>query len=130
MNTTMNDFGVVDPSGIRRQGKRLDEIALALALIMTGALMAGTQGDVPGGHVAGRSGADPARDSTPPDASAASRRAASASSWASSHPPAGIGRIIGQDLPLVPILLIILGVGLVVRAATGSPRPTGMSDAS
>jgi hypothetical protein len=43
---------------------------------------------------------------------------------------AGIGRILGQDLPLVPILLIIFGVGLVVRAATGSRRPTGMSDVS
>lgn len=32
---------------------------------------------------------------------------------------AGIGRIIGQDLPVIPILLVVLGVGLVVRAAAG-----------
>ncbi len=38
MNKTTNEFGVVDQSGIRRQGKRLDEIAMALALIVTGAL--------------------------------------------------------------------------------------------
>jgi uncharacterized membrane protein len=43
---------------------------------------------------------------------------------------AGIGRIIGQDLPVVPVLLIILGIGLVLRAAAGKESPAGVSKAS
>ena len=40
---------------------------------------------------------------------------------------AGIGRIIGQELPLMPILLIILGVGLVVKAAAGNQETYGQA---
>ena len=32
---------------------------------------------------------------------------------------AGIGRIIGRELPIVPILLIVLGAGMVVKALVG-----------
>ena len=38
MNTTMKESGAPDLSGDRRQGQRLEEIAMALVLIMTGGL--------------------------------------------------------------------------------------------
>lgn len=42
---------------------------------------------------------------------------------------AGIGRIIGQELPVVPVILIVLGVGLVIRAAAGKADAAGAIDA-
>ena len=129
MNKTTNDFEAVDQSGIRRQSKRLDEIALALALIMTGALWLAPKAMFPEGTwlvgvgliLLGLNAARRIRGVKTSGFGIIVGLIASAG---------GIGRILGQDLPLVPILLIIFGVGLVVRAATGSPRPTGMSDAS
>jgi len=129
MNKTMNEFGVVDQAGIRRQGKRLDEIAMALALIMTGALWLAPKAMFPEGTwlvgvgliLLGLNAVRRIRGLKTSGFGIIVGLIASA---------AGIGRIIGQDLPLVPILLIIFGVGLVVRAATGSRRPTGMSDVS
>jgi hypothetical protein len=38
MNTTMRESGAPGQSGNRRHGQRLDEIAMALVLIMTGGL--------------------------------------------------------------------------------------------
>ena len=32
---------------------------------------------------------------------------------------AGIGRIIGRDLPIVPILLVVFGAGMVLKALAG-----------
>ena len=129
MNKTMNEFGVVDQAGIRRQGKRLDEIAMALALIMTGALWLAPKAMFPEGTwlvgvgliLLGLNAVRRIRGLKTSGFGIIVGLIASA---------AGIGRIIGQDLPLVPILLIIFGVGLVVRAATGSRRPTGMSNVS
>ena len=129
MNKTMNEFGVVDPSGIRRKGQRLDEIAMALALIMTGALWLAPKAMFPEGTwlvgvgliLLGLNAVRRIRGLKTSGFGIIVGLIASA---------AGIGRILGQDLPLVPILLIIFGVGLVVRAATGSRRPTGMSDVS
>lgn len=129
MNKTTNDFGVVDQSGLHRQGKRLDEIALALALIMTGALWLAPKAMFPEGTwlvgvgliLLGLNAARRIRGLKTSGFGIIVGLIASAG---------GIGRILGQDLPLVPILLIIFGVGLVVRAATGSQRPAGMPDAS
>jgi len=129
MNKTTNDFGVVDQSGIRRQGKRLDEIALALALIMTGALWLAPKAMFPEGTwlvgvgliLLGLNAARRIRGVRASGFGIIVGFIASAG---------GIGRILGRDLPLVPILLIIFGVGLVVRAAAGKQKPAGMPDAS
>jgi len=129
MNAKMNEFGVADPSGSRRQGKRLDEIALALALIMTGALWLAPKAMFPEGTwlvgagliLLGLNAARRIRGVKTSGFGIILGLIAAA---------AGIGRIIGQDLPLVPILLIILGIGLVLRAAAGKESPAGMSDAS
>jgi len=43
---------------------------------------------------------------------------------------AGAGHIIGRDLPVVPILLIGLGLGLVLRSSLAKDRPAGTPDAS
>lgn len=40
---------------------------------------------------------------------------------------AGIGRIIGRDLPIVPALLIVLGVALIIRAGTAPRKDDGLS---
>ena len=129
MNKTTNEFGVVDQSGIRRQGKRLDEIAMALALIVTGALWLAPKAMFPEGTwlvgvgliLLGLNAARRIRGLKTSGFGIIVGLIASAG---------GIGRILGQDLPLVPILLIIFGVGMVVRAAAGGQRPAGMSDAS
>jgi hypothetical protein len=129
MNANMNEFGVVDPSGSRRQGKRLDEVALALALIMTGALWLAPKAMFPDGTwLVGAGlillGLNAARR----------LRGIKASGFGIIvgliAAAGGIGRIIGQDIPIVPILLIILGIGLVLRAAAGKDSPAGTPDAS
>jgi len=129
MNTTMKDSGAPDQSGDRRHGQRLDEIAMALVLIMTGGLWLAPKAMFPEGTwLAGLGlillGLNAARRIWGLKTSGFGIIVGLIAS------AAGIGRILGQDLPLVPILLIIFGVGLVVRAATGSRRPTGMSDVS
>jgi hypothetical protein len=42
---------------------------------------------------------------------------------------AGIGRVIGLDLPFAPALMIVIGAVLVVKAATGSGKTEGESGA-
>jgi len=129
MNTTTRESGALDQSGDRRRGQRLDEIAMALVLIMTGGLWLAPKAMFPEGTwlaglgliLLGLKAARRIRGLKTSGFGIIVGLIASA---------AGIGRILGQDLPLVPILLIIFGVGLVVRAATGSRRPTGMSDVS
>ncbi len=129
MNTTMKEFGAPDQFGNRRQGKRLDEIAMALVLIMTGVLWLAPKAMFPeGAWLVGAGlivlGLNAARRILGIKTSGFGIIVGLIAF------SAGIARIIGQELPLIPILLIILGAGLVVRAATGRQRPTSMSDAS
>ena len=129
MNTTMKGSEVADPSGSRRQGKRLDEIAMALVLIMTGGLWLAPKAMFPEGTwlaglgliLLGLNAVRRIRGLKTSGFGIVVGLIAFA---------AGIGRIIGRELPLIPILLIILGAGLVLRAAAGRQRLTGMSDAS
>ena len=129
MNTKMNECAVADQSGSRRQGKRLDEIALALALIMTRALWLAPKAMFPEGSwlvgagliLLGLNAARRIRGVKTSGFGIIVGLIAFA---------AGIGRIIGQDLPVVPVLLIILGIGLVLRAAAGKESPAGVSKAS
>ena len=116
MNTKMNECAVADQSGSRRQGKRLDEIALALALIMTGALWLAPKAMFPEGTwlaglgliLLGLNATRRVRGLKTSGFGVIVGLIAFA---------AGIGRIIGQELPLIPVLLIILGAGLILRAA-------------
>jgi hypothetical protein len=129
MNTTMRESGAPDQSGNRRHGQRLDEIAMALVLIMTGGLWLAPRETFPEGTwlaglgliLLGLNGARRIRGLKTSGFGIVVGLVAFA---------AGIGRIIGQDLPLVPILLIILGIGLVTRAAAGNKSPAGTSNAS
>ena len=129
MNTTMKEFGVADPSGSRRQAKRLDEIAMALVLIMTGGLWLAPRAMFPEGTwlaglgviLLGLNGVRRLRGLKPSGFGIVVGLIALA---------AGIGRIVGRELPLIPILLIVLGAGLVVRAAAGNRQTAGMSDPS
>ncbi|MBP1768261.1 MAG: hypothetical protein H6P96_615 [Candidatus Aminicenantes bacterium] len=108
---------------------RLEEIALALVLIMTGALWLAPKGMFPEGTwLVGAGlillGLNAARRITGLKTSGFGIIVGLVVSGA------GAGRIIGQDLPIVPVLLIILGLGLVIRAAAGKKSPAGASDAS
>ena len=118
MNTKTNEFGVADRPGSLQKGKRLDEIALALILIMTGGLWLAPKAMFPDGTwlvgagiiLLGLNAVRRIRGVKTSGFGIIVGLVAFA---------AGIGRIIGQDLPLVPILLIILGVGMALRAAAG-----------
>lgn len=129
MNTSMKEFGVAGPPNDLRQGKRFDEIALALALIMTGGLWLAPKAMFPEGTwlaglgliLLGLNAARRIRGLKTSGFGIIVGLVAFA---------AGIGRIVGQELPLIPILLIILGVGLVVRAAARRQRPTATPDVS
>ena len=129
MNTTMKESGAPDLSGDRRQGRRLEEISMALVLIMTGGLWLAPKAMFPegtwlaglGSILLGLNAVRRIRGLKTSGFGIIVGLIASA---------AGIGRIIGQELPLIPILLIILGAGLVLRAAAGKGRPDGMPDAS
>ena len=129
MNTTVKEFGVADPSGKRRQAKRFEEIALALVLIMTGALWLAPKAMFPEGTwLAGVGlivlGLNAARRVCGLKTSGFGIIVGLIAF------AAGIGRIVGQELPLIPILLIVLGVGLVIRAAAGDRKPSGTPNAS
>lgn len=118
MNTTMKESGVADPSGSSRQGKRLDEIAMALVLIMTGGLWLAPKATFPEGTwLAGLGlillGLNAVRRIRGLKTSGFGIIVGLIAFGA------GIGRIIGQELPLIPVLLIVLGAGLVLRAAAG-----------
>jgi hypothetical protein len=129
MNTTMKELGVTDPSDNRRLAKRFDEIALALVLIMTGALWLAPKAMFPEGAwlvgagliVLGLNAARRIRSLKTSGFGIIVGLLAFA---------AGIGRIVGRDLPLMPILLIILGAGLAIRAAAGNGKRSGAPDAS
>ncbi|HSA95886.1 MAG TPA: hypothetical protein VLJ16_07540 [Acidobacteriota bacterium] len=129
MNATMKEFGMTDPSGDRRRAKRLDEIALALVLIMTGGLWLAPKAMFPEGTwLVGVGlvvlGLNAVRRISGLKASGFGLVVGLIAL------AAGIGRIIGQELPLIPVLLIILGVGMVVGAAARNRRSSGMPDAS
>jgi hypothetical protein len=112
----MNGSGAPDQSGDRRRSQRLDEIAMALVFIMTGGLWLAPKAMFPEGTwLAGLGlillGLNAARRIR------CLRTSGFGIIVGLIAFAAGIGRIIGQDLPLIPILLIILGAGLVLRAA-------------
>jgi hypothetical protein len=118
MNTTTRESGALDQSGDRRRGQRLDEIAMALVLIMTGGMWLAPKAMFPDGTwLAGLGlillGLNAARRMNGVKTSGFGIIVGLIAF------AAGIGRIIGQELPIVPILLIILGAGLVLRAAAG-----------
>ncbi len=124
MNTNMKDVRASDPSGSRRQGKRLDEIALALVLVMTGGLWLAPKTMFPEGTwLAGAGliilGLNAARRLQGLRASGFGLIVGLVAF------AAGIGRIVGQDLPVIPILLVVLGIGLVIRAAAGKGSAVG-----
>jgi len=128
MNTNMRESGTVDPSAGRRPGKRLEEIAFALVLIMTGALWLAPKGLFPeGSWLVGAGlivlGLNAARHI---GGLKVSRFGIIVGLFACA---AGIGRILGQDLPLVPILLIVLGAGLVVKAIARGRDASARPDA-
>jgi hypothetical protein len=106
MNTTRKDLG-----------KRFEEIALALGLIMTGALWLAPKAIFPEGTwLAGAGlillGLNAARRIRGLKMSGFGLVAGLIAL------AAGIGRIIGQDLPIMPALLIVLGAALILKAAT------------
>ena len=125
----MREVGTPDPSGNRRQGKRLDDIAMALVLIMTGGLWLAPKAMFPEGTwlaglgliLLGLNGARRIRGLKTSGFGIIVGLIALA---------AGIGRVVGQELPLIPILLLILGAGLILKAAAGKDRPDSRPDAS
>jgi hypothetical protein len=129
MNTAQKALSATDAGAKRRQTKRLDEIALSLVLIMTGALWLAPEATVPEGSwltglgliLLGLNAVRRVQGIRVSGFGVVVGFIALA---------AGIGHIIGQELPFVPILLIVLGVGLVIRAAAGPKRTTDMPDAS
>ncbi len=108
MNTNMN-------------GKRLEEIAWALVLVMTGGLWLAPKTMFPEGTwLAGAGliilGLNAARRLQGLKTSGFGIVVGLVAF------AAGIGRIVGQDLPIVPALLIVLGVALVIKAGTASRK--------
>ena len=104
-------------SEARRLGKRLEETAWALFLIMTGALWLAPKAEVPEGTwLAGLGiillGLNAVRRLNGLKMSGFGLIIVSAALVA------GIGRMLGRDLPYVPVLLIVLGTALVITAAT------------
>ncbi len=124
MNTTMKECGVADQSVGRKPGQRFDEIALALVLIMTGALWLAPKGMFPeGSWLAGAGmillGLNAARRIRGIKTSGFGVIAGFVAF------AAGIGGIIGVDLPFVPALLIVVGIAQVIRAATAPGKAEG-----
>ena len=109
MNTITKDNTIAE---------RLDGIAWALILIMTGALWLTPAGMFPEGTwlaslgliLLGVNAARRVRGIGTSGFGIAMGLSALA---------AGIGRILGRELPIVPILLIVLGAGMVVKALAG-----------
>jgi len=128
MNTAMKEFEAAGQSD-RRLAKRLDEIALALVLIMTGALWLAPKAMFPEGTwllgagliVLGLNAIRRLRGLKMSGFGIVVGLVALA---------AGIGRILGQELPIIPVLLIVFGVGLVIRTVARGRRSSGMPDAS
>ncbi len=125
MNTTVKERGEADRPADRRQGRRLDEIAWALVLIMTGALWLAPKAMFPEGTwLAGLGlillGLSAARRIRGVDASGFGIAVGVVAL------AAGASRMAGLDLPLVPVLMIVLGITLVLRAAISSGKSEGV----
>lgn len=124
MKMTTNELGVADQPRDRRQGRRLDEIAWALVLIMTGALWLAPKAMFPEGTwlaglgliLLGLNAARRIRGIGVNGFGIAVGVVALA---------AGASRMAGLDLPLVPVLLIVFGVALVAKAAAASGKNEG-----
>lgn len=110
-----------DAGKIRRLGKRLEEVAWALFLIMTGALWLAPQAWVPEGSwlaglgliLLGLNGARRIYGLKVEGFGIVVGLAAFA---------AGIGRILGRDLPFVAVLLILLGTAMTIKAVAGTGK--------
>lgn len=128
MKMTTNELGVADQPRDRRQGHRLDEIAWALVLIMTGALWLAPKAMFPEGTwlaglgliLLGLNAARRIRGIGVNGFGIAVGVVALA---------AGASRMAGLDLPLVPVLLIVFGVALVAKAAAASGKNEGAPSA-
>jgi hypothetical protein len=110
MNTTTKE------SVGHKQGKRLEEIALALVLIMTGGLWLAPKALFPDGTwLAGAGlillGLNAARRIRGLKMSGFGLLAGLIALGS------GVGRIIDMDLPIVPALLIVLGAALIIKTA-------------
>ena len=115
MNTATKGLETTGPSD-RRLAKRLDEIRLGPDPDHDRSALAGPQGHVPGRVVARRRGTDRARARRHPAVTRPrDERLGLAAGLVALA--AGVGRILGQELPLIPVLLITLGIGLVIGAA-------------
>ena len=128
MNTTMKERGEADRPVDCRQGKRIDDIALALVLIMTGGLWLAPKAMFPEGTwLAGLGlillGLNAARRIRGIKMSGFGIIVGGVAL------AAGASRIAGLDLPVVPVLLVVLGVALVVKAASAHERTEGMTGA-
>jgi hypothetical protein len=116
-------------SEARRLGKRLEEMAWALFLIMTGALWLAPKAQVPEGTwLAGLGiillGLNAARRLHGLKMSGFGLIIGSAALVA------GIGRMLGRDLPYVPVLLIVLGTALVITAVVKRRKSDDVASAS
>ena len=108
----------------RLAGKRFDEIAVALALIMTGGLWLAPSGLIPEGTwlagagliLLGLNAARRVRGIKASGFGVALGLVALAS---------GVGRVLGRELPFWPALLIVIGVALVVKAAVAPRKSEG-----
>lgn len=109
---------------MNKASKRFDEIAVALALIMTGGMWLAPSGLIPeGAWLAGAGlillGLNAARRVQGIKVSGfgvALGFVALAS---------GIGRVLGRELPFWPALLIVLGIALVIKAAVAPRKNEG-----
>ncbi|HSA96141.1 MAG TPA: hypothetical protein VLJ16_08825 [Acidobacteriota bacterium] len=128
MNTTMKERGEADRPADRRQGRRLDEIAWALVLIMTGALWLAPKAMFPEGTWLAGLGLivlalNAVRRIRGIDASGFGIAVGVVAL------AAGASRMAGFDLPLVPVLMVVLGIVLVAKAAVASGKNEGASSA-
>jgi hypothetical protein len=129
MTTTQGSRPAGEASETRRLGKRMEEIAWALILIMSGALWLAPDASVPEGTwLAGFGlillGLNAARRLY------GLRMSGFGLIVGSCALAAGVGRILGRDLPYIPILLIVLGAGLIIAAVSGRKKDDGAANAS
>lgn len=109
--------------------KRFDEIAWALILIMTGALWLAPRAMFPDGTwLAGAGlvllGLQAARRLS------GVRTSGLGILIGLLALAAGAGRIVGLEVPVIPVLLVILGLGLVIGGAARKDKTAGGSTAS
>ena len=116
--------GIEEARTARPLGKRLEEIAWALFLIMSGALWLAPQAWIPEGTwlagfgviLLGLNGARRLYGLKTEGFGIVGGLAAFA---------AGSGRMLGRDLPFVPVLLILLGLAMTIKAVVPVGRREG-----